>query len=85
MTEDEVVGWHHRLDEQEFEQALEDSEGQGNLVCCSTWVCKGSNKTDQLSVTKQIHKKYIFINCLCTEITEYYRGQTEKYYISPKY
>ena len=52
MTEDEVVGWHHRLDQQEFEQALEDSEGQGNLVCCSTWVCKGSNKTDQLSVTK---------------------------------
>ena len=35
MTEDEMVGWHHRLDGHEFEQALGDSEGQGSLVCCS--------------------------------------------------
>ena len=30
MTEDEMVGWHHRLSSHEFEQALEDSEGQGS-------------------------------------------------------
>ena len=35
MTEDEVVGWHHRLNGHEFEQAPKDSEGQGGLVCCS--------------------------------------------------
>ena len=35
MTEDERVGWHHRLDGHEFEQTLGDSEGQGSLVCCS--------------------------------------------------
>ena len=37
MTEDEMVGWHHRLDECEFEQTLGGGEGQGSLVCCSPW------------------------------------------------
>ena len=32
-TEDETVGWHHRLDGQEFEQTLGDGEGQGSLAC----------------------------------------------------
>ena len=35
MTEDKMVGWHHRLNGHEFEQAPGDSEGQGSLVCCS--------------------------------------------------
>ena len=34
MTEDEMVGWHHRLNGHEFEQTQGDSEGQGGLVCC---------------------------------------------------
>ena len=33
--EDELVGWHHRLDGHEFEQTPGDSEGQGSLACCS--------------------------------------------------
>ena len=37
MTEDEMVGWHHRLNGHEFEQIPGDSEGQGNLTCCSPW------------------------------------------------
>ena len=37
MTEDEMVGWHHRLNGHEFEQAPGDGEGQGSLVCCSLW------------------------------------------------
>ena len=37
MTEDEVVGWHHQLNECELEQTLEDSEGQGCVTCCSPW------------------------------------------------
>ena len=40
MTEDEMIGWHHRLDGREFEQAPGGSEGQGSLVCCSPWGCK---------------------------------------------
>ena len=46
MTEDEIVGWHHRLDGHEFEQAPGDSEGQGNLVC------KGSDTAERLSNSK---------------------------------
>ena len=37
MTEDEMVGWHHRLNNHEFEQTLGDSFGQGSLASCSPW------------------------------------------------
>ena len=37
MTEDEAVGWHHRLDGHEFEQTQGDGEGEGSLVCWSPW------------------------------------------------
>ena len=40
MTENEMVGWHHRLNGREFEQTLLDNEGQGSLVHCSPWVTK---------------------------------------------
>ena len=33
--QDEMAGWHHRLNGHEFEQALGDGEGQGGLGCCS--------------------------------------------------
>ena len=36
-TEEEMIGWHHRLNGQESEQALGDGEGQGGLACCSSW------------------------------------------------
>ena len=36
MTEDEMVGWHHRLDGHDFEQALRVGDRQGSLVCCSS-------------------------------------------------
>ena len=37
MTEDEMVGWHHWLDEHEFGQAPGVDEGQESLECCSSW------------------------------------------------
>ena len=46
MTEDEMVGWYHWFNGHEFEQTLEDSEGQGSLVCCSSWGCKESDMTE---------------------------------------
>ena len=49
MTEDEMVGWHHRLDGHEFEQALEVGGGQGSLVCCSPWGHKESDTTERLN------------------------------------
>ena len=39
-TEDEVVGWHQRLNGHEFEQATGNGEGHGNLACGSPWVAK---------------------------------------------
>ena len=45
MTEDEMVGWHHRLNGPEFEQALGDGEPQESLVCCSPWSHKESDTT----------------------------------------
>ena len=49
MTEDEMVGWHHRLNGGEFEQYLGDSEVQGSLVCCSPWGPKELDMTEQLN------------------------------------
>ena len=49
MTEGEMVGWHHRLNGHKFEQAMEDSEGQGSLTCCSPWGCKESEMAEQLN------------------------------------
>ena len=45
MTEDEMAGWHHRLNEHEFEQAPGDSGGQGSLVCYSSQGRKESDMT----------------------------------------
>ena len=47
MTEDEMVGWHHRLNGQEFEQTLGDGEEQGSLVCSRPWGLKESDTTEQ--------------------------------------
>ena len=44
-----MVGWRHRLDGHEFEQALRVGGGQGSLVCCSPWGLKESDMTEQLS------------------------------------
>ena len=49
MTEDEMFGWHHRLNGHEFEQALGDDKGQGSLVCCSPWGCKDLDMTQRLN------------------------------------
>ena len=46
MTEDEMVGWHHRLNGHEFEQAPGVDDGQGSLVCRSPCSCKESNTTE---------------------------------------
>ena len=51
-TEDEMVGWHHRLNGHEFEQALVAGDGQGSLVCCSPWGHKESNTTERLNRTE---------------------------------
>ena len=49
MTEHEMVGWHHRLNGHEFEQALGVDDGQESLVCGSPWGHKKSDMTERLN------------------------------------
>ena len=51
VTEDEMVGWHHRLNGQRFEQTPGDGEGQGRLACYSPRGGKVSDMTEQLNNT----------------------------------
>ena len=52
MTENEMVGWHDRLNGHEFEQALGVGDGQGGLACCSPWGRKESEMTEGLNWTE---------------------------------
>ena len=49
MTEDEMVGWHHRLDGHEFQQAPGVGDEQGRMVCGSPWGCKELDTTERLN------------------------------------
>ena len=52
-TTDEMVEWHHRLDGHESKEALGVGDGQGSLACCSPWVRKESDRTEQLNKTER--------------------------------
>ena len=67
MTEDEMTGWHHRLNEREFEQTLGDGEGQGSLVCCSPSGYKESDMTERLNNNKTSYT-YICIHVYVSHI-----------------
>jgi len=51
-TEDEMVGWHHRLNEHEFEQIWGVGDGQGGLACCSPWGRKELDTAEWLNPTE---------------------------------
>ena len=51
-TEDEMAGWHHRLDGHEFEWTLGIGDRQGGLVCCDSWGRKEPDTTERLNWTK---------------------------------
>ena len=48
MTEDEIAGWHHRLNERELERTLGVGDGQGGLAYCSSWGHKELDTTERL-------------------------------------
>ena len=54
MTEDEMVGWHHRVKGHEFEQAPGVGDGQGSWACYSPWGCKEWGTAERLD--KKTHK-----------------------------
>ena len=48
-----MVGWHHRLDGHNFEEALGVGDGQGGLACCSPWGYYESDTTERLTTTNK--------------------------------
>ena len=60
QSEDEIVGWHHRLNGHEFEQALGVGDWQGSLACCSPLGCKESDTTEWLNLRKEI-RSFIYL------------------------
>ena len=66
-TEDEMAGWHHRLDGRESEWTLGVGDGQGGLACCDSWGRKGSDTTEQLNWTEALNSvKSFAINIFLT-------------------
>ena len=70
-TEDEIAGWHHRLDGHEFEWTPGVGDGQGGLECCNSWGRKESDTTDWLTEYLFYHnllmnkdKDYLNINII---------------------
>ena len=61
MTEDKMVGWHHRLNGHEFEQTPGDGDGQGSLACCSPWGRK------ELDTTERLNNKELMIEQVLVE------------------
>ena len=49
MTENEKVGWHHKLDGHGFGWTLGVGDGQGGLACCGSWSCKESDTIERLN------------------------------------
>ena len=69
-TEDDMVGWHHRLYGHEFEWTLGVGDGQGGLACCDSWGCKESDMIERLNWTElhflqQILIKHFMLDSEC--------------------
>ena len=62
MTEDEMVGWHHRLIGQWFQQTLADTEGQGSLGSCSPWGHNGSNTTERMNNKTSPQRRHLDVH-----------------------
>ena len=70
ITEDEMTGWHHRLDGHEVGQAPGTGDGQGSLACCSLWGCKESDTTERLNWTsskKQASFNFMTAVTICSD------------------
>ena len=82
MTEDEMVGWHHRLNGHESEQTPGDSEGRGSLACCSpggrkksdmTWRLNNNDSRSNRDALREVNGQAVFIQTM-----GYYSALKEK-------
>ena len=69
-----IVGWHHLLDEHEFEETLGDGEGQGSLASCSPWSCRVGH-----DFATQQHHFHMLGAQQCMEQTRLTSGAGETY------
>ena len=69
-AEDEMAGWHHRLNGHEFEWTLGVDDGQGGLVCCNSWGRKELDTTERLNWTDATFLA-VTINRVESEAKEY--------------
>ena len=67
-----MIGWHHRLNGHEFEQATGDSDGGGSLACCSPWGLK------ELDAAERLRNVYTCICiCVCVYVCMYMPNSDE--------
>ena len=69
MTEDEMAGWHHQLNEHGFGETLGVGNGQGGLACCDSWGHKESDTTEWLNWTtsllsNKVDTQQMFVECV---------------------
>ena len=62
-TEDEMAGWHHRLDGHEFAWTPGVGDGQEGLVCCDSWGRKESDMTERLKLNWTTFSEWMIILC----------------------
>ena len=67
-TEDEMAGWHHRFDGRGFWWTPGVGDGQGGLVCCSSWGHKESDTTERLNWTESQIKRVMICQSPVTTI-----------------
>ena len=84
MTEDEMAGWHHRLNGCEFEWTPGIGDGQGGLACCSSWGRKESDTTEQLNWSELKFMKIIFQIYQCFNVYEQYNSKMNRKILAGK-
>ena len=73
MAEDEMVGWHHRFDGNDFEQALGVCDGWGSLECCSPW---GSKSWTRLNDWTELIALFLCLEYLFIDVSRLLKSST---------
>ena len=73
-TEDEMAGWHHRLDGHEFGWTPGDGDGQGGLECCNSRGCKESDTTERLNWTGEYNITMWLRQCISARLETRFIG-----------
>ena len=75
MTEDEMTGWHHRLDEHEFEWTPGAGDGQGGLACCDSW----GHRVGHDWVTELNWRLHFWYHWFCRSVAVFATGKESKF------